>query len=256
VQHYVFSPVLLGLPGHQRNRTVHNCNPFPFVFLHHSNHRAKDDSKGRSRIKRLAVLASGRGSNLANIHRTILEGRLASAELALVVSNNSKSGAMEFAAANNIPNAHNSLLKSGNDVEQYNRDFADVLQSHNIDIIALAGYMKRLPDVIVERYANRILNVHPALLPMFGGAQMYGQFVHEAVLAAGCKVSGATVHLVTNEYDEGAIVLQKCCPVKDTDTVETLSRRVRNLEFELYPIAIDLLATDRIIVEGKRTRIK
>src|ERR1041385_863407 len=119
---------------------------------------------------------------------------------------------------------------------------SSALETYKIDIVALAGYMKRLPDVIVERFANRILNVHPALLPMFGGASMYGQHVHEAVLAAGCKVSGATVHLVTNEYDEGAIVLQKCCAVKNDDTAETLARRVRDVEFELYPLAIDLLA--------------
>jgi phosphoribosylglycinamide formyltransferase-1 len=162
---------------------------------------------------------------------------------------------MEYAAANQIPFAHVSLLQSGSDTAQYERDFLSALESHEIDIIALAGYMKRLPDVIVQRYANRILNVHPALLPLFGGASMYGQAVHEAVLAAGCKVSGATVHLVTNEYDEGAIVLQKCCAVKDEDTAEALASRVRKLEFELYPAAIDLLATDRIVVEGKRTRI-
>ena len=161
---------------------------------------------------------------------------------------------MEYAATNHIPHAHISLLKSGNDAAQYERDFLATLE--NIDIIALAGYMKRLPDVIVERFANRILNVHPALLPAFGGASMYGQYVHEAVLAAGCKVSGATVHLVTTEYDEGAIVLQKCCAVKDSDIAETLARRVRDVEFEIYPQAIELLATGRIIVEGKKTLIK
>ena len=162
---------------------------------------------------------------------------------------------MEFAAANNIPSQHISLLKSGNDDAQYERDFLAALTSHQVDILALAGYMKRLPAVIVQHYSNRILNVHPALLPMFGGAAMYGVYVHEAVLAAGCKVSGATVHLVTDEYDEGAIVLQKCCPVKDDDTAETLARRVRNIEFEIYPQAIDLLASDKIVIEGKRTKI-
>jgi phosphoribosylglycinamide formyltransferase 1 len=229
--------------------SIPNIRRVLVVFLHRINH----SGKGRSRIKRLAVLASGRGSNLANIHRAILDGKVSNVELALVVSNNSKSGAMEYATANDIRHVHISLLKSSSDAPQYERDFLTALE--NIDIIALAGYMKRLPDVIVERYANRILNVHPALLPMFGGASMYGQHVHDAVLAAGCKVSGATVHLVTNEYDEGAIVMQKCCTVKDDDTAETLAQRVRKLEFELYPQAIYLLANDRIVIQGKRTTI-
>lgn len=162
---------------------------------------------------------------------------------------------MEYAAEHGIPLQHISLLRSGGDEATYANDFLTALERNNIDIIALAGYMKRLPDVIVERYANRILNVHPALLPMFGGASMYGQYVHEAVLAAGCKVSGATVHLVTNEYDEGAIVMQKCCEVRDDDSAETLAKRVRQLEFDLYPLAIDFLARDKIHTQGNRTTL-
>jgi phosphoribosylglycinamide formyltransferase-1 len=201
------------------------------------------------------VLASGRGSNLAHIHGEIVAGRLASVELAVVISNNSGSGAMEYARTHGIPTMHISLLRSGNDQARYEQDLLHALRSHGAEIIALAGYMKRLPDGIVEAYEHRILNVHPALLPMFGGNAMYGRHVHEAVLAAGCKVSGATVHLVTKEYDAGPIVLQQCCPVKEDDTPESLSERVRKLEFELYPVGIDLIARDKIVVEGKRARI-
>ncbi|MDP4199946.1 MAG: phosphoribosylglycinamide formyltransferase [Bacteroidota bacterium] len=201
------------------------------------------------------MLASGRGTNLANIHNEILAGRLASVELAVVISNNSGSGAMEYARQHEIPLAHVSLLKSGSDPARYEHDLLQAFKSHGVEIIALAGYMKRLPDAIVKAYEHRILNVHPALLPTFGGAAMYGRHVHEAVLAAGCKVSGATVHLVTNEYDAGQIVMQKCCLVTEEDTAASLAERVRRIEFELYPKAIDLLACDMILVDGNRARI-
>ncbi len=115
--------------------------------------------------------------------------------------------------------------------------------------------MKKLPDGFVKLFEHRILNVHPSLLPSFGGSGLYGLRVHEAVLARGCKVSGASVHFVTQEYDAGPIVMQQCCPVKEDDTPETLQRRVRDLEFEIFPKAIELLAQDKIIVENNRAHI-
>jgi phosphoribosylglycinamide formyltransferase-1 len=187
-------------------------------------------------------LASGLGTNLAHIHSEIVAGALPSVELALVISNNSSSGAIAYARAHGIDAEHVSLVRSENDPERYEEDFLRVLAERGTELIALAGYLKKLPDGVVDAYANRILNVHPALLPSFGGPAMYGRRVHEAVLARGCKVSGATVHLVTKEYDAGPILLQKCCPVHDDDTPETLERRVRKIEFEIYPRGIEMVA--------------
>ncbi len=185
-----------------------------------------------------------------------MEGRLASVQLALVISNNSTSGALEYARKNGIAAEHVYLVRSGNDEAKYEEDFLRALQAADTDIIALAGYMKKLPDSIVHAYQNRILNVHPALLPSFGGAAMYGVRVHEAVLARGCKVSGATVHLVTSDYDAGPIIMQKCCPVREDDTAETLQRRVRIIEYEIFSKGIDLVARDKVrVIDGRATII-
>jgi phosphoribosylglycinamide formyltransferase 1 len=144
------------------------------------------------------------------------------------------------------------LLLFNDDEEQCERGLLDLLEKVNVDFIALLGYLKKLPDSVVKRFENRILNVHPALLPSFGGLNMYGDRVHEAVLARGCKVSGATVHFVSSDYDEGPIVLQECCVVKRDDTTETLSLRVREIEHRIIPQAIQLLVSDKLTVkEGK-----
>ncbi len=205
-------------------------------------------------IKRLAVFASGFGSNLAHIQREIEEGRLAGAELALVLSNNSGSGALEYARKHGIPFRHLSAASCG-DADRFERALNAEMDAQKIDIIALAGYLKKLPDALVDRFEYKIVNVHPALLPSFGGSAMFGIRVHEAVLARGCKVSGASVHFVTREYDAGPIILQKCCPVMEEDTSESLQRRVREIEFEIFPIAIGLLAQDKLTVEQHRVHI-
>jgi phosphoribosylglycinamide formyltransferase-1 len=184
-----------------------------------------------------------------------MEGRLAGAELALVLSNNSASGALEYARKHNISAVHLSSATCGNDPEQFERELLQRMTDNRIDIIALAGYLKKLPDTFINSFEYKILNVHPALLPSFGGSGLYGLRVHEAVLARGCKVSGATVHFVTSEYDAGPIVIQQCCPVLEGDTPDTLRRRVRDLEFEILPKAIGLLAQDKLIVENNRVHI-
>ncbi len=206
-------------------------------------------------IKRLAVFASGFGSNLAHIHREIMEGRLAGAELALVVSNNSDAGALQYARKHKIPTLHLSLAKCANDLARFEFELLESMTDNSINMIALAGYLKKLPDRFVESFECKILNVHPALLPSFGGSGLYGIRVHETVLARGCKVSGATVHFVTQEYDAGPIIMQKCCPVSEDDTPESLQRRVRDLEFEIFPKAIALFAQDKILVENHRAHI-
>jgi phosphoribosylglycinamide formyltransferase 1 len=194
-----------------------------------------------SSILRLAVLASGQGTNLQNIHEQISSGELPSVELALVVSNNSRSGAMEYAREQGIESAHVSAQRHGSQ-EAADQALFELLEITKIDLIVLAGYMKKLPQLVVEKFDGRIINVHPALLPSFGGEGMYGERVHAAVLARGCKVSGATAHLVTHDYDEGPILLQECCAVTDDESVESLARKVREIEFRLLPAAIHLVA--------------
>jgi formyltetrahydrofolate-dependent phosphoribosylglycinamide formyltransferase len=190
---------------------------------------------------RLAILASGQGTNLQNIHQQIMSGELPGVELALVVSNNSSSGAMEYARAHGIATEHISAVRQGS------QDAADeallkTLREHMIDFVVLAGYMKKIPSSVVREFTGRIINVHPALLPAFGGEGMYGIRVHSAVIESGERYSGATAHLVSEHYDEGPIILQESCEVHADDTAETLSERVREIEFRLLPRAIKLLA--------------
>jgi phosphoribosylglycinamide formyltransferase-1 len=191
---------------------------------------------------RLAVFASGEGSNLRNIQQRIEAGTLEHVELALVVSNNSRSGALELARQSGIPWRHLSSRTQLNLGEA----MLATLAEFRIDLIVLAGYMKLMPTEVVEKFAGRILNIHPALLPDFGGGDMYGLRVHEAVLASGKWLTGATVHQVTNKYDEGPIVMQLICEVRRDDTPLTLQARVQKVEHNLYPKAIEKVATDLI----------
>jgi phosphoribosylglycinamide formyltransferase 1 len=172
-----------------------------------------------------------------------------------VVSNNSDAGALEYARKHKIPNLHLSLVKCSNDLARFEGEIMHAMKNNGVDIVALAGYLKKLPDGFVDTFKYKILNVHPALLPSFGGSGLYGLRVHEAVLARGCKVSGATVHFVTQEYDAGPIVLQKCCPVLNDDTPDSLRQRVRNVEFEIFPQAISLLAQDKLSIENNIVHI-
>lgn len=191
----------------------------------------------QSSKKHLAVFASGGGSNFRAIYDATRGGLLQEAEVSLVISNNSKCGAIEFAKDKNIFAEHISSVKYNPEVKAEEK-ILQVLQENTIDLIVLAGYMKKLPDSVVEKYRGRIVNIHPALLPKHGGEGMYGLNIHKAVLAAGERESGATVHFVEGEYDTGAIIMQKRCEVLPTDTPESLQSRVKELEHTLYPKAI------------------
>jgi folate-dependent phosphoribosylglycinamide formyltransferase PurN len=131
-------------------------------------------------------------------------------------------------------------------------DLADVLARHDVELIVLAGYLRRIPDVVVHRYAGRIVNVHPALLPAFGGAGMYGMRVHEAVLAAGVTVTGVTVHFVDEEYDRGTIIAQWPVPVLHGDDGRTLAARVLRVEHLLYPRVVDAVAGGAVTLAACR----
>jgi formyltetrahydrofolate-dependent phosphoribosylglycinamide formyltransferase len=188
---------------------------------------------------RLAVLASGSGSNLQAIRDDLVaRGAAASADLALVVSDRIAAGALERARGWNVPAVH--LPKDRNET------LDALLHEHAITHIALAGYLRLVPLTVVRRFHGRMLNVHPALLPSFGGPGMYGARVHAAVLAAGARVSGPTVHFVSEHYDEGAIVAQWPVPVRSDDTPDTLGARVLGAEHRLYPWCLHLLTSGTI----------
>jgi len=202
---------------------------------------------------RLAVFASGRGSNLESIINHINTGQL-DAKVAVVISNNSKSGALEMARHNNIPAHHISGIHFENE-EVFINHVLQVLEKYDSQLVVLAGYMKKVPVRIIQSFKHRILNIHPALLPCFGGKGLYGKYVHDAVLEYGCKVSGATVHIVDEEYDTGPPVYQQCVPVRNDDTPETLAARILKVEHEIYPKAIQLFAENRVTVQGRKTII-
>ncbi|CUS98211.1 phosphoribosylglycinamide formyltransferase [Candidatus Kryptobacter tengchongensis] len=202
----------------------------------------------------IAVFASGRGSNLMAIINAIKEGRL-NAKVALVISNNSNAGALEIARANGIDALHISRKQFASD-EEYIQKLLHELKTRNIELIVLAGYMKKIPPEIVREYQNRILNIHPALLPAFGGPGMYGINVHKAVIDYGVKVTGVTVHIVDEEYDHGPIVMQRVVEVRDDDTPESLAERVLKVEHEIYPQAIELFVEGRVVISGRKVFIK
>jgi phosphoribosylglycinamide formyltransferase-1 len=202
----------------------------------------------------LGVFASGRGSNFASILEAIRDRRL-DASVRLLVSNNPEAGALATAGANGIP-ARVIASRDFASRETFIQTLLSALREHGVEFIALAGYMKRIPDEIVRAYRNRVCNIHPALLPSFGGKGMYGRRVHEAVLEQGCKVTGVTVHLVDEEYDHGPIVAQRAVPVEEGDTAESLAERVLRIEHRLYPEVLQLFSEGRVDVVGRRAVVR
>jgi phosphoribosylglycinamide formyltransferase-1 len=197
------------------------------------------------RFLNMGVFGSGRGSNFQAILKAIRSGEIANAAIRVVVSNNSNAGILELARAEGIPAEHISEKRFAGETE-FVHHLLTTLRSYGVNFIVLAGYMKRVPQQVIHHFRNRIVNIHPALLPKYGGKGMYGMRVHEAVLAAGERVSGATVHLVDEEYDHGPIILQRRVPVLPDDTPETLAARVLKLEHELYPEALRLFSEGKV----------
>ncbi|HYM19568.1 MAG TPA: phosphoribosylglycinamide formyltransferase [Candidatus Kapabacteria bacterium] len=199
---------------------------------------------------RLAVFASGKGSNLRAIDRAIRSGALGGISLELVLSNNSDAEALAYARNSGIAAVHLSGAMA-NSEEHLGEEMLRVLGEHKIDIIALAGYMKKIPAAVVREFRGRLVNIHPSLLPAFGGEGMYGMNVHRAVIASGAKKTGATVHFVDADYDSGEIIAQAECDVLAGDTAEILAKRVLLLEHELYPRALQIVVSDRWPVASK-----
>ena len=193
---------------------------------------------------RLGVLASHGGTNLQAIIDACKEGRL-DAQTCAVVSNNSGSTALERARREGIPAYHLSQMTHPG-AGELDRAMLAVLESHDVELVLLAGYMKKLGSGVLSRYRGRVLNIHPALLPRFGGKGMYGRFVHEAVLAAGEKVTGVTIHVVDELYDHGPIVAQCEVSVLAGDTPDSLSERVLQREHEFYVETLQRISAGEI----------
>lgn len=190
---------------------------------------------------RIAVLASGGGSNLqAIIEHLERLGERRSGDIAFVGSNRPNAGALERAARRNIPSG---VLAT--DSRPSGLSLEKVLEEHNIDLIVLTGYLRKVPPTVVARFAGRIINVHPALLPAFGGQGMYGQNVHRAVIEAGVRVTGVTAHFADEEYDRGRIIAQWPVPVFPSDDAGTLAARVLRVEHLIFPRVVDAVAGGR-----------
>jgi phosphoribosylglycinamide formyltransferase-1 len=200
---------------------------------------------------RLGVLISGGGTTLMNILNYIRKGWL-NAEVTVVISSRS-----EVAGVEKVKNAGLNVKiirkKDYSDVDEFSKRIEEELVAANVDLVVQGGWLCLWK--IPKRFENRVMNIHPALLPSFGGQGMWGRHVHEAVLAAGCKISGCTVHFCTNEYDKGPIIVQRACEVKETDSPDTLAARVFQQECIAYPQAIKLFAEGRIIVQDGKVKI-
>ena len=206
---------------------------------------------------KMAVLVSGGGTNLQAIMDKIDDGSITNAEIYVVISNNPNAYALERAKNHGIE-ARCISPKQYESRAQFNEALLAAIQSYHVDLVVLAGCLVVIPEIMVKAYPNRIINIHPALIPSFCGTGYYGLKVHEAVLARGVKVTGATVHFVDEGTDTGPIILQKAVEVQEGDTPEVLQRRVmEQAEWEIMPQAIDMIANGRIqVVDGLVRRVK
>jgi formyltetrahydrofolate-dependent phosphoribosylglycinamide formyltransferase len=198
---------------------------------------------------KLAVLLSGGGRTLQNFIDLQRAGKLP-IQIPLVIGSRPDCFGLERARKANIPHVHPVSRKDHPSIADFSRRIFSLCDEHRIDLIALAGWLSLLD--IPDRYNDRIMNIHPALLPAFGGKGMFGHHVHQAVIDHGCKVSGCTVHFCDNTYDTGPIILQRTCPVLDDDTPDTLAKRVFEEEMIAYPEAIRLYAEGRLKIQGRR----
>lgn len=205
---------------------------------------------------KIAVLVSGGGTNLQAVMDAIDDQTITNTKIEVVISNNKNAYALERAAKKGIPNLCISP-KDFADRAEFNRVFLEKLNSYHVDLVVLAGFLVVIPPEMIAEYKNKIINIHPSLIPSFCGTGYYGLKVHEGVLERGVKVTGATVHFVDEGTDTGPIILQKAVEVQSDDTPEILQRRVmEEAEWKILPQAIDLIANDRVVLEDHKTRIR
>ena len=205
---------------------------------------------------KIAVLVSGGGTNLQAIIDKIAEGVITNTEIAVVISNNKNAYALERAKQAGIEAVCVSP-KDYENREQFNQEFLKTLDSYQVDLVVLAGFLVVIPPAMIQKYENRIINIHPSLIPSFCGPGYYGLKVHEGALARGAKVTGATVHFVDEGTDTGPIILQKAVEVQNGDTPEILQRRVmEQAEWEILPRAIHLIANGKVTVKDKKAVVE
>lgn len=205
---------------------------------------------------KIAVLVSGGGTNLQAIIDAVAAGKVTNTEISVVISNNPNAYALERAKNAGIP-AEVLVPKHFASRDIFNTELLKLIQSYDVDSIILAGCLLTIPESMILAYPNKIINIHPSLIPAFCGKEYYGLKVHEGVLARGAKLTGATVHFVDTGLDTGPIILQKAVAVQEGDTPEILQRRVmEEAEWELLPRAIDLLANGRLTVSGHYVHIQ
>lgn len=201
---------------------------------------------------RIGVLASGGGTNLQAIIDACESGEI-DGDVVVVISNVPEAFALERAKKHGIDAF--AFPHKGMTREDHEKDVIDCLEQHQVDLVVLAGYLRMLTPVMINKYAGRMMNTHPGLLPSFGGKGMHGLKVHQAVLDHGCKVSGCTIHFVTLDVDGGQIILQKAVQVQENDSAEMLQERILKEEHKLLPRAIQLFAQGKLKIEGRRCRV-
>lgn len=199
------------------------------------------------------MLCSGGGTNLQALIDAVEAGTI-DGQIVLVLANASKAYALERARQHGIPAAFVSKKQAGSD-EAFNDVILDKLRAADAELVVLAGYLPIVGRQIVRAYEHRIINIHPALIPAFCGPGMYGHHVHEAVLAYGAKISGATTHFVDEQVDHGGVILQKSVPVLEGDTPETLAARVLTVEHEILPESVRLFCAGKLGVDGRHVHV-
>ena len=209
------------------------------------------NASSSTRPVRVAVLISGGGTTLRNLIQKIEAGTL-DAEILLLVSSTPKAGGLQFAEKAGIPSAV-VRRKDFDSQDAFSAAIFDRCRQAGVDVVVMGGFLKRV--TIPDDFSNRVINIHPALIPSFCGEGMYGHSVHEAVLDYGAKVSGCTVHFADNQYDHGPVIMQKAVPVLDDDTPGALAARVFEAECQAYPEVLNLIAAGRVTVEGRRVRV-
>jgi phosphoribosylglycinamide formyltransferase-1 len=200
------------------------------------------------KLKNIAVLISGSGTNLQSIISHIKRGTL-KCNLAAVISNKADAYGLKRAEKAKIPNYfidHKDISR-----EEHEKKIIEILKKHKVDLVVLAGYMRIITSYFIGQYKNRIINIHPAILPAFPGTDGYGD-----TFRYGCKIGGCTVHFVDSGVDTGPIIIQKANPIKENDTLESFKKRGLEIEHQALPEAIKLFCTDKLKIEGRRVRVK
>lgn len=206
------------------------------------------------RILNVGVLASGNGTNLQSIIDKSEKGELP-ARVTVVISNRSDAYALKRSEKHSIP-SYVVKPKDFSDQIAYEQRMIDILNTHKVELVVLAGFMKILSSHFIKAFKNRIINIHPSLIPSFCGKDFYGMKVHQAVIDYGVKITGATVHFVNEEVDAGPIIIQKAVTVEDSDTPETIAQKVHEIEHEILPEAVKLFAEGKLKIIGRRVFIE